>query len=112
MAVQTIPTFSDPFYDETISLEGQSYVFDFRFNQREGAWYFSIALPDGTELASGIKVVCRRELLHRFADVRLPRGLLVALANGEDSSPPGLDELGEDKRVTLLYFETGEDFSV
>ncbi len=111
MAVQKIPTFSDPFYDMTVVIEGQSYVFDFRFNQRESCWYFSIALPDGTELLSGVKVVCRREFLHRAANVLLPRGLLIALPNSEDSSPPGLEELGVDKRVTLTYFETGTDFS-
>lgn len=111
MAVQTIPTFEDPFFDMTVSLEGQSYVFDFRFNSRLNSWYFAISLPDGTSLAGGIKVVCRRELLHRFADVRLPRGLLIAIPNGPDDSPPGLEELGDGKRVTLFYFETGEDFS-
>jgi len=111
MAVQTIPTFDDPFYDMTVALEGQSYVFDFRFNQRESCWYFSIALPDGTELLSGVKVVCSREFLHRAADVRLPRGLLIAIPNGDDASPPGPSELGVDRRVTLTYFETGEDVS-
>ncbi len=111
MAIQKIPTYSDPFYDMTVAIEGQSYVFDFRFNQRENCWYFSISLPDETELISGVKVVCRRELLHRAAEVRLPQGLLIALPNGADDSPPGLEELGVDQRVTLTYFEVGTDFA-
>lgn len=108
MATLTIPTFEDPFFTMTLALEGRPYVFDFRFNQREAAWYFSIELEDGTPLASGIKVVCGIDLLKYRRDVRLPQGLLTAIASGDDTSPPGLLELGEDKRVSLTYFPSNE----
>lgn len=111
MAVLNIPTFSDPFYTFTCALEGTVYVFDWRYNQREDAWRFSISLPDGTDLVSGIKVVCGKSLLKRTADVRLPAGLLMAISNNGDTSTPGLEELGEGKRVTLVYV-TSDDASL
>lgn len=106
--IVTIPTFNDPFYTFSTELEGRSYVFDFRYNQRENAWYFSVALDDGTELIGGVKVVCGFDLLRKAADVRLPPGLLIAIPNGKDNSTPGLGELGESARVTLTYF-TSDD---
>lgn len=103
MSVQVIPTDTDPFYTQETSLDGVRYSLEFRYSQREKVWYLSIGLPDGTELASGIKVVCNFSLLKYRADVRLPPGLLVAVSSTPDDSPPGLDELGEDARVSLIY---------
>lgn len=110
MAIVNIPTFEDPFYSTNVALEGTAYTFDFRYNQREDTWYFSISLSDGTELVKGIKVVCRKHLLQRAAEVRLPRGLLLAFSNTSNDAPPGLLELGEDKRVTLTYYTSTETF--
>lgn len=109
MAVQKLPTYTDPFYSYTIALEGRPYVFEFRYNQREDAWYFSVALPDGTDLVRGVKVVCGISLLKKAADVRLPPGMLTAIPKGEDDSPPGLEELGTTRRVTLTYITSDED---
>ena len=109
MALEALNTFEDPFYTMTVTLDGSDYVLGFRYNQREDAWYFDISLTDGTLLVAGVKVICNRPLLRRFADVRLPLGHLVAFSSGTDASPPGLAELGVDKRVTLVYVPVGED---
>ena len=106
--MQSIRTFEDPFYTMTTVLDGTDYLFEFRFNQRESCWYFSISTTDGEALASGVKIVSERPLLRRFADVRLPPGILIAASNTTDKSPPGLTELGEDRRVTLIYSALGE----
>lgn len=106
--MQSLRTFDDPFYTMTVPLDGTDYLFEFRHNQREDCWYFSISLTDGTALASGVKVVSDRPLLSRFGDVRLPPGMLVAFANTSDKSPPRLADLGEDRRVTLIYFAAEE----
>lgn len=108
MAIQSLRTFEESFYTMTTALDGSDYLFEFRYNQRENVWYFSISLSDGTLLVSGVKIVCNRPLLTRFADVRLPPGVLIAFANTTDESPPGLTELGEDRRVTLLYYDASE----
>jgi len=109
MAVHELQTQAVPFYEITVPLQGQSYKFEFRYNQREGRWYFSMSL-NGDDLVSGVKVVCRVNLLYRAADTRLPPGVLMALSQeGGDSSPPGLEELGVGRRVTLTYFEMPEE---
>lgn len=106
--MQSLRTFEDPFYTMTTVLDGTDYLFEFRHSQREDCWYFSISLTDGTLLAAGVKVVADRPLLSRFANVRLPPGMLVAFANTTDKTPPKLAELGEDRRVTLIYFPKAE----
>jgi hypothetical protein len=109
MAIHELPTFEDPFYTITMTLDGQPYVFDFRFNQREESWYVSISLEDGTELTKGIKILCGVDLLWRCVDHRKPPGLLTAISSAEgDKTHPRLDELGPGKRVTLFYFDKAE----
>lgn len=108
MSIEALRTFDDPFYSMTTVLDGSEYFFEFRYNQREDCWYFNISLTDGTLLVAGVKVICNRPLLKRFADTRLPAGQLVAIPNTNDDDPPGLLELGEDRRVTLIYFSARE----
>jgi hypothetical protein len=106
--MQSLRTFDTPFYTMTTVLDGTDYLFEFRYNQRENCWYFSVSTTDGVALVSGVKIVSNRPLLSRFADVRLPPGMLVAFANTTDASPPGLADLGEDRRVTLIYYTAAE----
>jgi hypothetical protein len=108
MSIQSLRTFDDPFYTMTTALDGSDYLLEFRYNQREAAWYVNVSLSDGTLLAAGVKIVCNRPLLVHFSDERLPPGVLVAYANSTDASVPGLTELGEDRRVTLLYYSASE----
>ena len=109
MSIEALRTFEDPFYTMTVALDGADYLLEFRYNQREEAWYFDISLSDGTLLVRGIKIVCGLPLLRRFADNRLPAGTLMAVSNTDERSPPKLLELGDDsKRVTLIYFTASE----
>jgi hypothetical protein len=102
MAILVLPTYEDPFYSVTVPLDGKDFVFDFRYNQREQAWYFSLSAADGTRLLTGVKVVCSIPLITK-ADERLPRGLLVAVPQDTDDTQPHLLELGAGKRVQLTY---------
>jgi hypothetical protein len=108
MSVELLRTFEDPFYSMSTTLDGSDYFLEFRYNQREECWYFSVSLTDGTSLADGVKVVCNESLLFSYAENRLPKGMLVAISNTLDSSPPKLLELGEGKRVSLIYVSESE----
>lgn len=108
MAIFTLATGSDPFYDFTATLDGVNYAFDFRYNQREACWYFSIGLNDGTDLANGVKVVCGPSLLSTFVDDRLPPGALIAMSSTADNSPPGLSDLAPGARVSIIYADAAE----
>lgn len=103
MSTVALQTFADPFYSMTTTLSGSDFIFEFKYSQREACWYFDISLNDGTLLVAGVKVVCGVDLLARFADVRLPPGTLFAFPNSTDDSPPGLEDLGPEARITLLY---------
>jgi hypothetical protein len=100
--IQVLPSYEDPFYSITIPLDGRDFVFDFRYNQREQVWYFSIDLPDGTRLITGVKVVCNTPLIYK-QDERLPPGVLMAISKDADDTPASLLELGPGKRVELTY---------
>lgn len=106
MAVLAIQTFDNPFYDMNVTLEGVEYRLDFAFNERERAWYFSIIASDGTELVTGIKVVCKRSLVRR-SDPRLPPGTFIAIATDGIDAPPDLTHLGGATR--LMYVTSDHD---
>lgn len=104
---QIMPTRTDvPHYTFELQLEQRTYAFEFRWNERAGAWFFSIADADGAPLLSGRKVTLGLPLLARFRDPRLPAGDLEAVDTTGQNRAPGLDELGS--RVKLLYLERAE----
>jgi hypothetical protein len=108
MAQWLIPTFPDPFYTQTTTLEGVAYVLHFAYNARERCWYLTIRTPNGVDLARGIKVKANSFLLGDRTEEGLPPGELVAFTNSADDSPPDLEELGEGLRCELLYLDTAE----
>jgi len=104
-----IPTSpDDAFYTQRTTLDGVQYFLTFRLNQRENAYYLDVALDDGTPLASGVKVVCNIPLLERLAHASRPKKTLIAIAGGDDTSPPGLGDLGDGRRVVLYYGDPKE----
>ena len=104
-----IPTFSDSFYSEVVTLDGTEYLLDFRYNQTEDRWRLSISDLEGDPILQGVKIVCGVSLLRRTADSRKPRGVLMAQATTSDESPPGLLDLGQ--RGNLLYYSPDEIIS-
>lgn len=109
MAVLTVPTTPGvPFYSQKTRLDGVDYLLSFRYSQREDRWYLSIADSEELPILQGLKIVANWPLLypHRY-DPRVPPGELMAIDLTSDTSPPGLSEMGEGKRVQLTYFEAG-----
>ncbi len=104
----TVPTFSEPFYRQTTTLDGVPYVFDFAFNMRTNTWTMHISATDGTPLASGIKLITNFGLLGGSTNLDLPPGELVVYTGAQDTSPPGQYELGKGLRCELLYFDPSE----
>ena len=102
----TIPTFSDPFYEQVIPLEGADYQFTWLWNRRGSFWSLSIADQESVPIVSGRRIVVDFNLLRRCTDPRRPPGLLVA----EDTSGAGLDpdQLDFGTRVLLRYWTAAE----
>ena len=53
MAQFDIPTFPEPFWVQTTSLDGVPYQLWFAYSQRERVYYLTIGDSDGQHLASG-----------------------------------------------------------
>ncbi len=104
---QRLPFTSEfPFYDFSVVLEGATYQFDVKWNQRDGAWYFDLLDEEGNAIRHGVKIVLGAALAGRVAaDDRLP-GLLQAFDTSGASTDAGIDDLGS--RVVVVYYTAAE----
>lgn len=107
MSAFTLPLRTDDVahYEFSTDLDGRVYVFEFRWNHRDGAWYMAIRTEQGEPLISR-KVVVGFPLTSRSRDVRLFPGEIIAVDTSGEKSDPGLGELGN--RVQILYFERSD----
>lgn len=103
MTAIAIPTTADPYTSQTTGLDGVPYVLTFAYGQRSDTWTLSIAMVDGTPIASGLKLVCLWDLLAQTVDPNRPPGMLFVLSSTTDLSPPGLEDLAPGGRCTLIY---------
>ena len=111
MAILEINTFPDnPFYTCRVSLDGTEYLFAFSYNGREDRIYLDLKTLEGSIIVRGIKIVTSIPLAASCKDERMPPGALIALSLTDDT-PPGLGELGLDRRVQLLYLDAAERHS-
>lgn len=107
MAVLVIPTRQDvPYYSFEVDLDGVTYGFEFHWNDRDQAWYFSVFDVTGTLLLAGRKVTLGSLLLNRFRDPRLPAGVLEVIDTSGTDTDATLADLGT--RVKMLYTEAAD----
>lgn len=107
MAIVTLPLRSDlSAYSFQVELDAKSYGFVFRWNEREGAWYFDIYDGEGELLRAGMKVVIDFPLIVRATSKDLPPGKLFAVDTSGALDAPGLEDLGA--RVQVVYYEASE----
>lgn len=103
MAVLTLPVRSD--FDRfafQVDLQGTLYNLAFRWNDRAGAWFFTLADADGDPIVAGKRVSVDVPLLRNVTDARRPAGEILALdTNG--AGDPAQSDLGG--RVVVVYVE-------
>jgi hypothetical protein len=87
-------------------LDGQSYGFEFRYNERAAQWFFNVKTSEGETILSGVPLVVDFLLFGRFKDTRLPPGALMALDTMGQAKDPGPDDLGS--RVVVVYYSPSE----
>lgn len=90
-----------PHYSFEVSLDGESFTFEFRWNVRGSFWVFDIADSSGAILITGRKVVLDFPLLSRFAHEDLPLGQLSAVDTTGEGVEPTREDFGT--RVLLVY---------
>lgn len=108
MAVFKLPTSTtSPYYVFEIELDGVLFKLEFKFNERDSAWYLHILDQNDNHLRSGIKVVSDWTILRLWREVGTrPEGEMIPTALGDISRPALIDELGE--QVILTYLDAEE----
>jgi uncharacterized protein DUF6983 len=105
VALPFVPSVAN--YRVATTLSDRVYLFDVRWNTREGVWYFNILSEDETMLSAGNKIVLGACLAGRSVNHDLPPGIFLAqdLAGlGQDAT---FDDIGT--RVQIFYYPF-EDF--
>jgi len=108
MAVFELPTsVTSPFYVFQVPLDEVSFQLEFKFNERDQAWYLSILDPAGNDLRTGLRVVSDWTLLRLWAEIdKRPAGEMIAVAQGGIARPALIDELG--KEIIFTYLDAAE----
>ena len=103
--MRRIPTSSDPFYTQKFQLDGATYLFSFKWNNRSDTWNLDIQDANNNYVVMGVKVVCNRLLLDRYHYLdNCPPGDLICFSNNPlDDSPPKLADLAKGARCEIMY---------
>tara|TARA_R110002012_G_C11480576_1_gene594985 strand:+ start:16 stop:348 length:333 start_codon:yes stop_codon:yes gene_type:complete len=101
-----IPTGARDKYN--VVLGAASYDIEFKFNTRDGRWYFDLYREGGTPVKLGVKIMENQSLLLRYSlDNFLGDIVCMRMAN-RSSSGVGRDNLGVGEDYSLLYFSESE----
>jgi len=103
----TIPLHSEaPHYFFQTELDGASYGFEVLWNEIAGGWILSLYTADDVPILTGLRIVLDLPLTVRYADTRLPPGVLIAQDTSGGRVEAARNDLGT--RVQLLYFTAAE----
>lgn len=87
-------------------IEGITYSFTWRWNDRDGAWFLDLGDGSGVAIISGIKIVINLLLLGGATSKLLPTGDFVAFDTAGKGLDAGFEDLG--RRVQVYYFTRAE----
>jgi hypothetical protein len=108
MAIYEVPLLKDTAaFRYTIAIDGENFVFAFKWHQRSAAWYMTIMQADGTPIRSGVRLIESWPLNGRDLDPRLFDGVLILLRLDGKTGPPTYDDF-QRGNVTLTLI-TGDD---
>jgi hypothetical protein len=91
-----------PWFQFQTELDGVTYGFEFRWNEREGYWFCTLSDGEGNPIVSGRKVVLG-PLFKKFRSREpvWPAADVYALDTGSGDVDAGFADLG--RRVILIY---------
>lgn len=105
MTVALIPFPAGPYWSQTVTLDGVDYLITCAYNFRKDRYYLSISDAAGNKLASGKALVCNWPLFSSCRIEGLFPGVLAAVPQSANDSDPKLGEIGDGKRVELVYYD-------
>ena len=97
---------SSPNYRVGVTLAGEQFILDVRWNTRESAWYLDVLQEDETPIRQGLKITLGLPIGGHVADAAWPGGYFYALDTERTGVDAGLDDMGE--RVQLYWFDSSE----
>lgn len=107
MSTFIIPTSQNlPFYSQSVILDGQTFITQFKWNDRDSAWYFSLYTEAGEGIVVGSRICVETPLLRRVSSESAPLGEIIAHDTLNTDVDPAFEELGT--RVIMLYFDQEE----
>jgi len=107
MAIVQIPTSQSlPFYSQKTLLDGQTYTLQFKWNDREEAWYLDLLTDLEEPISMGIKIVTDWPLNRRITDPAAPPGVISAIDTTGAGTNPGFEDLGN--KIILVYIDEDE----
>jgi hypothetical protein len=97
------------YYSQRVRLSGRDYLLTLSYRTRIERWKLDVHTDEGDAVALGVPIDCNWPLLRSYRGrAHCPAGDLIAVTTQTSTLPPGLTELGENKRVELTYYEPGE----
>ena len=90
-------------FQQVVPLEGETYTFVFRWNDRCSRWFLTIRNAAGADLITGKKLVADVPFHPHEVNEELPPGSIWTLDLSGEGTDPGLRDLGD--RVVLMYVE-------
>lgn len=83
------------------TLKETEFRFDFYWNKRDAAWYFTLSDSQNDPIVSGVRVVIGSMLTRRCRDPRKPQGVFIAIDKDGTDIDPTLTDLGT--RVVIVF---------
>lgn len=90
-------------FSQTVSLDGIDYQLLYKYNDREGFWYFDLLDTEDNPIKTGIKIVSNWPFLRNLKQAPRPSGELLAVDTRQPPLDPEFDDLGFD--VKMGYIE-------
>ena len=104
MAYLEIPLDADLLkYQERVTLEGTTYIFDFYYNGRDGKWRFDISTSAEEPIVTGVPLYVNTDMLGSYIDARLPAGRIVLIDLSGLEADPTSENM---KDYRLIYKES------
>lgn len=85
------------------ALDGTRYVFEFRWNDRDQAWFMSMFDEQESPIMESVKITLGSIIGSHYVDPRKPPGPIFAADLSNLNQEAGIDDLGE--RVQVYYSE-------
>jgi len=102
-----IPTPSESFASQKVSLAGKTYEFVFRYNAYADVWQLDIFL-NKQAVITGQSLVVSSPLFYAKPIKNFDHGVLLVLRNSESKERLGRNNLGLNKLYSLYYYSNAE----